>query len=211
MRPCRKQKQLIKKASAQYARGIIVNRDIPLPQGVHMRLLYWVCAIACTFSIAHAQLPREEIRREETKPPTGRQIVPPQIQKPQSARTPGTQLTTPSVLDPHTFHGRVYHGRLTWEQGQWHHVTRNGRLGWWWDVGGAWYFYPEAIEGPPDYVSDVETNDTEAPTPPTPTSSIEPRRIFYYKPGDLKGTLYESLEECLAIVEQAATGICVIK
>ena len=159
-----------KKASAQYARGIIVNKDIPLPQGVHMRLLYWVCAIACTFSIANAQLPREEIKREEAKPPIARQIVPPQIQKPQSARTPGTQLTTPSVLEPHTFHGRVYHGRSAWEQGQWHHVTRNGRLGWWWDVGGAWYFYPEAIEGPPDYVSDVETNDTEATAPPTPSS-----------------------------------------
>jgi hypothetical protein len=176
-----------------------------------MRLFYWVCAIACTFSIAQAQLPREEIKRGETKPPTSRQIVPPPIQSPPLARPPGTQLTKPTIPSAHTFNGRVYHGQLAWEQGRWHHATRNGRFGWWWDVGGASYFYPEASEGPPDYVSEVETDDTEATAPPTPTSANEPRRILYYKPGDLKGTLYETLEECLAIVEQAATGICVIK
>src|SRR5215831_5841780 len=69
---------------------------------------------------------------------------------------------------PHTFGGRVYYGRLTWRDGRWHHALRNGRNGWWWDVGGIWYFYSEQIEGPPDYVSDVEVaaDDVIAAPPP---------------------------------------------
>ena len=54
------------------------------------------------------------------------------------------------------FGGHSYHGRLAWEGGRWHHEIHNGRDGWWWDVGGAWYFYPQPMEGPPTYVSDVE-------------------------------------------------------
>src|SRR5580692_7335026 len=54
------------------------------------------------------------------------------------------------------FGGHPYHGHLAWEGGRWHHAVRNGRDGWWWDVGGAWYFYPQMVEGPPTYVSDVE-------------------------------------------------------
>ena len=37
--------------------------------------------------------------------------------------------------------------------------TRNGRNGWWWDVGSVWYFCPEQIEGPPDRVSDIKVVD----------------------------------------------------
>jgi hypothetical protein len=55
-------------------------------------------------------------------------------------------------LRTQNFGGHAYHGRLAWRQGRWHHATRNGRNGWWWDVGGVWYFYPEQLEGPPDYV-----------------------------------------------------------
>ena len=40
---------------------------------------------------------------------------------------------------------------LAWIDGRWHHATRDGRDGWWWDVGGFWYFYPKQIEGPPDW------------------------------------------------------------
>src|SRR5437868_9677593 len=36
---------------------------------------------------------------------------------------------------------------------------RDGRYGWWWDVDGAWYFYPQPIVGPPTYVSDIEVVD----------------------------------------------------
>ena len=57
------------------------------------------------------------------------------------------------------FGGHVYHGRQAWEGGRWRHEARNGRYGWWWDVGGVWYFYPQPMEGPPDYVSDLEVVD----------------------------------------------------
>jgi hypothetical protein len=63
------------------------------------------------------------------------------------------------ALPSHNFGGHAYYGRLAWEGGRWHHEMRNGRDGWWWDVGGAWYFYPRAMEGPPTYVSEVEVVD----------------------------------------------------
>ena len=48
---------------------------------------------------------------------------------------------------------------MAWEGGRWRHERHNGRDGWWWDVGGVWYFYPQPMEGPPTYVSDVEVMD----------------------------------------------------
>jgi hypothetical protein len=63
------------------------------------------------------------------------------------------------ALPARNFGGHAYHGHLAWEGGRWRHEMHNGRLGWWWDVGGAWYFYPQAMEGPPTYVSDVEVMD----------------------------------------------------
>src|SRR5579863_4938506 len=60
------------------------------------------------------------------------------------------------------FGGHPYHGRLAWGGGRWHHEMHNGRMGWWWDVGGVWYFYPQPMDGPPTYVSDVEVMDDVA-------------------------------------------------
>jgi len=71
------------------------------------------------------------------------------------------------ALPSRNFGGHAYHGHLAWEGGRWHHEMRNGRDGWWWDVGGAWYFYPQPMEGPPTYVSDLEVVD-EVPGPDGP-------------------------------------------
>ena len=93
-------------------------------------------------------------------------------------------------------------------------TTRNGRDGWWWDVGGFWYFYPQEIEGPPDYVSDVEVADdaTPAPSPAAPAPTEESNYAVYYRPGDLTGTRYQTLEECLQAREQAGNvGECIFK
>jgi hypothetical protein len=62
-------------------------------------------------------------------------------------------------LPGRNFGGHPYHGHLAWEGGQWHHAVHNGRDGWWWDVGGAWYFYPQRMDGPPAYVSEMEYDD----------------------------------------------------
>lgn len=68
----------------------------------------------------------------------------------------------------HNFGGHVYHGRLAWEHGRWRHEMHNGRYGWWWDTGGAWYFYPAQMDGPPAYVSDVEFTDDAYADPDGP-------------------------------------------
>lgn len=114
-------------------------------------------------------------------------------------------------LHTHSFAGHTFHGRLAWRHGRWHHATRNGLYGWWWDVGGFWYFYPEQIEGPPDYVSDIEAAD-EGSTATAPSPPREPSYAYYYRPGDFVGTRYQTLEECSQAREQAGNiGICIMK
>jgi hypothetical protein len=81
------------------------------------------------------------------------------------------------------FGGHSYHGHLAWEGGRWHHAVRNGRDGWWWDVGGAWYFYPQMVEGPPAYVSDVEyADDAYAPDGPPVADGYAPPPDAAYPP-----------------------------
>jgi hypothetical protein len=58
-----------------------------------------------------------------------------------------------------SFGGHPYRGHLAWEGGHWRHEMHNGRMGYWWDVGGAWYFYPQPMEGPPAYISDDYADD----------------------------------------------------
>jgi len=85
----------------------------------------------------------------------------------------------------HNFAGRVYHGRLAWEGGRWRHETHNGRLGWWWDVGGVWYFYPERLDGPPTYVSEVEFVDqayADPDGPPVGEEGPPPGAVVAYPP-----------------------------
>jgi len=57
------------------------------------------------------------------------------------------------------FAGHAYRGHLAWEGGRWRHEVHNGRPGWWWDVGGVWYWYPQRLDGPPTYVSEEFADD----------------------------------------------------
>lgn len=57
------------------------------------------------------------------------------------------------------FGGHAYRGRLGWEGGRWRHEVHGGRDGWWWDVGGVWYYYPQPMEGPPTFISDDYADD----------------------------------------------------
>jgi hypothetical protein len=52
-----------------------------------------------------------------------------------------------------------------WIGGRWNHGYHNGRFGWWWFAGGAWYFYNAPIYPYPGYVSDdyVDADDYGAP------------------------------------------------
>jgi hypothetical protein len=163
---------------------------------------YPIIVVALTMLVAPAFAQREERglpRLEEQRP-----LRTPERQGP--LRMPEEQ--TP--LRTQTFGGHAYHGQLAWRNGQWHHATRDGRDGWWWDVGGFWYFYPEQSEGPPDYVSDVEVAEDATASPATPAPA-EPNYAVYYRPGDLTGTRYQTLEECLQVRKQAGSGECIWK
>jgi hypothetical protein len=49
--------------------------------------------------------------------------------------------------------------RAAWDRGHWRHAEHYGRDGWWWEVNGIWYWYPERLEGPPEYVSEYLGDD----------------------------------------------------
>jgi len=101
-------------------------------------------------------------------------------------------------LERRAWGGRQYYGRLDWDRGRWRHETRNGRYGWWWDVGGAWYYYDQPMDGPPTMISDVQFMDEpdaaaadgpppdEAPPPgaypPPPGAYYPPPPGAYYPP-----------------------------
>jgi len=54
--------------------------------------------------------------------------------------------------------------RAAWHGGRWHREHHFGRYGYWWVVNGAWYYYDQPFDGPPDYVSEVEYSD-DGPDP----------------------------------------------
>lgn len=55
---------------------------------------------------------------------------------------------------------------LNWRAGHWRHGNHDGRHGWWWVVGGIWYFYPTPIYPYPE---------PKAPaTPPAPARPAQP-------------------------------------
>jgi hypothetical protein len=47
----------------------------------------------------------------------------------------------------------------SWVGGRWNHGWHNGRMGWWWFAGGAWYFYDTPTYPYPTYVSDYYADD----------------------------------------------------
>ncbi len=89
----------------------------------------------------------------------GRHFNPPPVGGP----SPPAARYAPRSLPAKDFGGHAYHGHLAWEHGRWRHEMRNRRYGWWWDVGGAWYFYPQPIVGPPPYVSEIEVVIPDGP------------------------------------------------
>ncbi len=52
--------------------------------------------------------------------------------------------------EKHDFRGHDYkhftdHEREMWHGGAWHHATFHGRYGYWWAVGGVWYFFDQPV------------------------------------------------------------------
>ena len=52
------------------------------------------------------------------------------------------------------WHGEIdrfhEHDMNRWRGGRWHNGYHEGRNGWWWIVGGVWYFYPTRLKSYPD-------------------------------------------------------------
>jgi hypothetical protein len=94
--------------------------------------------------------------------PQGQAMRGPQGPQGQVMRGQQGQRVVRGNFPARNFGGHPYHGRVAWEGGRWRHEMHNGRFGWWWDVGGVWYFYPQQMDGPPAYVSDVEVMDDVA-------------------------------------------------
>ena len=61
-----------------------------------------------------------------------------------------------------------------WRGGRWNHATHGARFGWWWVVGGVWYYYPQPVYPypnpyePPVAVIVPQAPATPAPPPPAP-------------------------------------------
>ena len=74
--------------------------------------------------------------------------------------------------------------RAVWFGGHWLHERRFGRLGYWWEVNGAWYYYDRPLAGPPTYVSEVEFFDdglgAEVPVvvQPAPVVVVAPPVVY---------------------------------
>jgi hypothetical protein len=97
-------------------------------------------------------------------------------------------LSAPAFAQREARHGSVlvvrsgpgWHGDIArfhehdwglWRGGRWVHQAHGGRMGWWWVVGGVWYFYPSPIypypspwEPPPTFL----VTPRAGPVPPAP-------------------------------------------
>jgi len=94
---------------------------------------------------------------------------------------PGAHVVHGGPIPSRTFAGHAYRGHLAWEGGHWRHEMHNGRMGWWWDVGGVWYFYPQPMDGPPAYVSEDFVDDAAYADAP-PVAAYDPPPPGAYPP-----------------------------
>lgn len=65
-----------------------------------------------------------------------------------------------------------------WRGGRWVHDWHDGRMGWWWLAGGAWYFYPQPVYPYPDpYTPAVVIQQPAAPVVVAPQTTAQ---VWYY-------------------------------
>lgn len=138
-----------------------------------------VSAMAVFAVSAHAeeaaQKPAGRAAVQASKPAAGRP-------GPVAGRGPHDAHVARGSLPARSFGGHPYRGRLAWEGGRWHHEVHDGRLGWWWDVGGVWYYYPEPVEGPPAFVSEDFVEDVAGLDGPPLAGAYAPPPVVYAPP-----------------------------
>jgi hypothetical protein len=144
-------------------RGMVVEGSVKMGTSGRSRIVVPLISFLAVFALsAHAEEPKGP-------PSKASQSKKPAVQAARPAPGPGRPGMTPGRgpqdarfahgMPSRNFGGHAYHGHVAWEGGRWRHEMHNGRDGWWWDVGGVWYFYPQPMEGPPTYISDVEVMD----------------------------------------------------
>ncbi len=161
-------------------------------------ILPLVSAVAVFALSAHAEEPTQKPTGrgavQASKPATGAAVQAPRLapghppgsvvgRRPQDAhRGPSDARVARGSLPARDFGGHSYRGRVAWEGGRWRHEVHNGRPGWWWDVGGVWYYYPEPMEGPPSYVSEDYVDDVGGPYGPPVAGAYAPPPPGAYAP-----------------------------
>jgi hypothetical protein len=103
-------------------------------------------------------LPRAAVAPQGRPPQPVVQGRPPGPGSVTAGRAPDARFAR-GAIGMRDYGGQPYRGRVGWEGGRWRHEVHHGRPGWWWDVGGVWYYYPEPMEGPPTYVSEDYADD----------------------------------------------------
>ena len=139
-------------------------------------------SIAALFGVSAQAQQQQQNPREQHAHPAAPAAHPAMAPRGAQVRGPQGAHVVRGNFPARNFGGHPYRGRLAWEGGRWRHEMHNGRYGWWWDVGGVWYFYPQPMEGPPAYVSDVEVMDDayaggpgyDGPDGPPPVAAYAP-------------------------------------
>jgi hypothetical protein len=85
------------------------------------------------------------------------------------------------------------HDSHQWRSGAWRHGSHAGRDGWWWVVGGLWYFYPQPVYPYPDpYRPPLVVVEPSQPpvvlqvapaaqsAPQSPPAATQPAAQFWY-------------------------------
>jgi hypothetical protein len=173
--------------------GMVVEEVVNMDTSRRSKIVFPLISIVTMFALsAHAEEPKGPPSKEfqAKKPPavqTGRPMPGPGRAATGPGRGPQDARFARGAMPARNFGGHAYRGHLAWEGGRWRHEVHNGRNGWWWDVGGVWYFYPQPMEGPPTYVSDVEVmDDVAGPGPdagyPPPAPGYGPPPVAYAPP-----------------------------
>ncbi len=112
-------------------------------------------------------------------------------------------LAGPPAGHPGYHHGPGFHGhdfahftpaeRAAWTGGAWNHGWHNGRFGWWWGVGGIWFYYPAPIYPYPDYVADFYYDPGMGVPPVAPAAGSPPGYWYYCRPS---AAYYPYVQNC---------------
>jgi hypothetical protein len=86
--------------------------------------------------------------------------------------------------EDHRWHGDIArfheHDWGLWRGGRWVHEDHDGRFGWWWIAGDAWYWYPAPIYPYPDPYQPPETV-AQAPSDAPPAAPMP--KTWYFCEG----------------------------